>query len=68
MISISVLPPCATRIISSVAPASIEFSSNSLTTDDGRSITSPAAIWFASAGSKVWIRLKLIFSRCIQST
>ena len=29
-----------------VAPASIEFSTSSFTTDIGRSITSPAAIWF----------------------
>jgi hypothetical protein len=30
-----VAPPCATRIINSVAPASIEFSRSSLTTDEG---------------------------------
>ena len=30
-----------------LAPASIEFSTNSLTTLAGRSITSPAAIWLA---------------------
>jgi hypothetical protein len=31
------------------APASSEFSSNSFTTDAGRSITSPAAIWDATS-------------------
>src|SRR3954471_14715541 len=32
-----------------VAPASIEFSTSSFRTDDGRSTTSPAAIWSATA-------------------
>ena len=31
-----------------VLPASTAFSNNSLTTDDGRSITSPAAIWLVN--------------------
>ena len=38
------------------APASIEFSHNSLTTDAARSTTSPAAIWSASAGGSMAIR------------
>ena len=33
-----------------VLPASIAFSSNSFTTEEGRSMTSPAAIWFVSNG------------------
>ena len=37
-------PPASSRIVSCVAPASSAFSSNSLTTAEGRSITSPAAI------------------------
>jgi hypothetical protein len=32
------------------APASIAFSISSLTTEAGRSTTSPAAIWFARSG------------------
>src|SRR3990167_4710772 len=34
------------------APASIAFSTSSLTTDAGRSTTSPAAIWFARSGGR----------------
>src|SRR5205814_8834910 len=41
------------------APASIAFSTSSLTTDAGRSTTSPAAIWFArSAGRRVIFPIK----------
>ena len=36
----------AVSILILAAPASIEFSTSSFTTDAGRSITSPAAIWF----------------------
>jgi hypothetical protein len=39
--------PSDTLIDISVAPASMEFSTSSLTTEDGRSTTSPAAIWLA---------------------
>jgi hypothetical protein len=39
-----------------VAPLSIEFSTNSLTTDEGRSITSPAAIWLAIWSGRTDIR------------
>ncbi len=41
-------PDCATSILISVAWASMAFSNNSLTTDPGRSTTSPAAILFAN--------------------
>ena len=47
---ISVLPASLTRTETAVAPASIEFSTSSRTTAAGRSTTSPAAIWFATAG------------------
>ena len=39
-------PPCSTSIRMRVAPASSAFSTNSFTTDAGRSTTSPAAILF----------------------
>ena len=38
------------------APASIAFSTSSFTTDAGRSTTSPAAIWFTVAGSRMRIK------------
>jgi photosystem II stability/assembly factor-like uncharacterized protein len=38
------------------APASMAFSHSSLTTEAGRSTTSPAAIWSASAGGRTWMR------------
>ena len=44
----SFLPPSSSWISMRVAPASMEFSTSSLTTDAGRSITSPAAILFAT--------------------
>src|SRR5579862_5405422 len=37
------------------APASIAFSTSSLTTEAGRSTTSPAAIWLARSGGSRWI-------------
>src|SRR2546427_6038485 len=37
------------------APASSAFSTSSLTTDAGRSITSPAAIASATSGDSIWI-------------
>ncbi len=43
-------PPPSTSIWTAVAPASSAFSSSSLTTDAGRSITSPAAIFAANWG------------------
>src|SRR6266513_6499282 len=39
-----------------VAPASSEFSSNSFTTDAGRSTTSPAAILLATCSERTWMR------------
>ncbi len=48
-------PPSSRSISTRLAPASIAFSTSSLTTDAGRSTTSPAAIWLiripATAGS-----------------
>ena len=44
VIRIYVIPPFFISTVTFVAPASIEFSINSLTTDAGLSITSPAAI------------------------
>ena len=44
---INATPPCSTSISILLADASIAFSSSSLTTEAGRSITSPAAIWLA---------------------
>ena len=46
IILICFIPPFFTSIFMLVAPASIEFSTSSLTTEAGLSITSPAAIWF----------------------
>ncbi len=51
------LPP--RRIITSIfrAPASREFSTSSLTTEAGRSITSPAATWLATSSESRAMRL-----------
>src|SRR5262249_21779458 len=49
-------PPDSTSTRISVAPASSEFSSNSLTTDAGRSTTSPAAILLATLSERMRIR------------
>ena len=38
------IPPSLISIVTAVAPASIAFSTSSFTTEDGLSITSPAAI------------------------
>ena len=43
-IRINVMPPSLISTVTAVAPASIAFSASSLTTDAGRSMTSPAAI------------------------
>src|SRR3954451_182526 len=48
-------PPSSREISTYVAPASIEFSTSSLTTDEGRSTTSPAAIWSATAAGRMEI-------------
>ena len=44
----SLRPPASTSTRMRVAPASSEFSRSSLTTEAGRSTTSPAAIWLAT--------------------
>src|SRR4029077_6602063 len=56
VIWISLFPPASTLILMRVAPASREFSSNSFTTDAGRSTTSPAAILLATASERTWMR------------
>ena len=55
VIWMSFLPPAWTLILMRVAPASREFSSISLTTEAGRSTTSPAAIWLATVSESTWI-------------
>jgi AGCS family alanine or glycine:cation symporter len=49
------IPPFLISIIILVAPASTEFSTNSLITDAGRSTTSPAAILFAISVVRILI-------------
>ena len=51
-------PPPRTSIDISVAPASSEFSISSLTTDAGRSVTSPAAILDETSGGSTWIGMR----------
>jgi len=46
------MPPPSRRTSMSLAPASRLFSTSSLTTDAGRSITSPAAIWLTSTSGR----------------
>ena len=43
-------PPCSMDTVICVAPASMAFSTSSLTTEAGRSTTSPAAICAATVG------------------
>src|SRR5450830_1410796 len=45
VIAMRLTPPSSSRTVICVPPASSAFSSNSLTTAEGRSTTSPAAIW-----------------------
>ena len=52
-----VSPPSSRSTWIDRAPASRAFSSNSFTTDAGRSTTSPAAIWFTSPGGSTWMRV-----------
>src|SRR6267378_2003248 len=49
-------PPSCSSISTRFAPASSAFSTSSLTTAAGRSMTSPAAIWLASVASSRWMR------------
>src|SRR5579859_6636844 len=53
---ISLRPPASTSTRMRVAPASSAFSSSSLTTDAGRSTTSPAAIWLATWSERTRMR------------
>ena len=50
LMRISSLPPPA-MVTHALAPASMPFSSSSLTTEAGLSMTSPAAIWLINWGS-----------------
>ena len=50
---ISWRPPSSTAMSMEVAPASSAFSTSSFTTDAGRSTTSPAAIWSATALGRI---------------
>ena len=52
----SLRPPASTSMRMRVAPASREFSRSSLTTEAGRSTTSPAAIWFATRSERMRMR------------
>ena len=52
---IRVMPPCWTSTVTVAAAASMAFSMSSLTTDAGRSTTSPAAIRSATWGSNCWM-------------
>ena len=52
---IEVLPAPRTSMVILRAPASSAFSTSSLTTEEGRSITSPAAIASATSGDSIWI-------------
>ncbi len=49
------VPPSSTLIQMFFALASNAFSTSSLTTEAGLSITSPAAIWFMVWSSRTWI-------------
>jgi hypothetical protein len=55
VIEMRLTPPSSSRIRSVCAPASSAFSSNSLTTEAGRSTTSPAAIWLISRSGRGWM-------------
>ena len=58
---ISVRPPSVTSTTIWSAPASSAFSTNSLTTDAGRSTTSPAAIWFTKKSGNTRTVIYLFF-------
>ena len=51
--TIKEVPPSSILIQIFLAPASNEFSTSSLTTDAGLSMTSPAAIWLIVCSSKI---------------
>ena len=48
-------PPRSSSTSMREAPASREFSTSSLITEAGRSITSPAAIWLMSSSLRTWM-------------
>ena len=54
----SATPPRSMSISMRVAPASSAFSTSSLTTEAGRSITSPAAIWSTSSPGRMRIPMQ----------
>src|SRR5450755_1128924 len=56
VIWMSFLPPASITILMRVEPASRAFSSNSFTTEAGRSTTSPAAILLATCSGRTWMR------------
>lgn len=60
---ISCLPPVLISMQMSFAPASKEFSTNSLTTEAGFSMTSPAAIWLMVCSLRT--RIFDVISVCI---
>ena len=49
-------PPRSDSTTIRAAPASMAFSTSSLTTEAGFSTTSPAAIWFTRSSGRTWIR------------
>jgi hypothetical protein len=55
VIAMRLTPPSSSRTVICVEPASSAFSSSSLTTADGRSTTSPAAICEMSWSGSCWI-------------
>src|SRR5208283_2586166 len=68
---ISFLPPASTLTRIRRAPASRAFSSSSLTTEAGRSTTSPAAILLATFSERTWMRpmaSKVIHRRGTETT
>ena len=52
----NVSPPRSIESVTFFAPASTEFSSSSLTTEAGRSTTSPAAMRSATCGGSMFIK------------
>src|SRR4030095_3089993 len=59
------LPPDSISMRMGFAPASIAFARSSLTTDAGRSTTSPAAILFATPSGRM--RMRLIYDYLLLS-
>ena len=55
VILIKDIPPSFISMVMAVEPASIEFSTSSFTTDEGRSTTSPAAILLIVSESSILI-------------